>query len=122
MFGGLLAGRHVGVTGLMGWFETLPLPITTAILASLSALVALACASIRWPWLKWLLALGSPFAIAWCTYWAPVWMGESAAEYSAWSRRFLIAWGVPGALVSALVLYVAGRSKQRVLPTGPEPE
>jgi predicted membrane protein len=97
---------------LLGWFETQPIHITTLVVVSMSAAVALLWVPIQ-SRLKWTLALVSPFLVAWCVYWTPVWMGANPSEYSAWWGVFLMVWGIPGALASLAVVYVGNTLNRR---------
>jgi len=60
---------------MFAWFETLPLWGNTAIMAALSALIALAYPPIRSGAIRWALALLTPFALAWAVFSTPVWKG-----------------------------------------------
>jgi predicted membrane protein len=98
---------------IVGWFEALPLSMTTLIVTCLSAAVALLWTPIRSRGLRWTLAFVSPFLIAWCVYWTPVWMGADPSEYGAWSGLFLAVWGFPATIASILVVLAVGERSRR---------
>jgi hypothetical protein len=94
--------------------ESLPGAAVFALVMALSAVVAGLCLRIRLRTVRWALALVTPFVIAWCIYWMPVWVGnDDPSEYGAWAPLFIVPWGVSGAVASVLV-FVAKRTMTRV--------
>jgi len=95
------------------WLESLPAAAVFALVMALSAVVAALCLRIRLRAVRWALALATPFVIAWCIYWMPVWAGNDASEYGAWAPLFIVPWGLSGAIASVLV-FIAKRTMTRV--------
>jgi hypothetical protein len=95
---------------IVDWLGGLPIQGTTAIVATLAALLTtVACVTVRSrPW-RWTFALAGPFVIASCIYWLPVWMGAGASEYAAWAGVFIGLWGLAGAAVSTVIVYAFNR-------------
>jgi hypothetical protein len=85
------------------WLESLPAPAVLALVMAPSAVVAALCLRIRLRTVRWGLALATPFVIAWCIYWMPVWAGNDPSEYGAWAPLFIVPLGLAGAVASVLV-------------------
>ena len=62
--------------------------------------------------LRWLVAIGVPYFLAYALYWSPVCMGsDDVAQYSAWAS---IGVGVPflaGVVSSVVVVLLFGRRR-----------
>jgi MFS family permease len=100
--------------GFENFFETLPLPITTALVALVSiGLVWILCAvfPVR---LGLLWAVLVPFVVAYCAYWFPVWRGADASEYGAWSVLVIGIWFTPGFLGSAILVRLLTKRRARL--------
>jgi hypothetical protein len=94
---------------MLAWLGSLSLPATTAIVVFLSAVCALLCVWIRRPLVRWSVAVASPFAIAYCMYWSPVWMGADPSGYGSWAGPLIGTWSVAGLGASVVVLYAGTR-------------
>jgi hypothetical protein len=85
------------------FFETLALPFTTALVALVSLVIVWILCSRFPPRLGMWWAVFVPFAVAYCAYWFPVWLGADSSEYSAWSFLVIGIWFV-GAFIPSVVL------------------
>ena len=92
------------MNGFLNWFETMPLAGTTAIAATLAAVLSLASLRVRRWGVRLAVALFGPFLISYCLYWLPVWMGEDPSEYGAWAFIIFVPWGAAGVMASLAVL------------------
>jgi|HubBroStandDraft_6_1064221.scaffolds.fasta_scaffold1005842_1 hypothetical protein len=89
-------------------------------LGTSAILVALASVSIVWllcskapPRFRFLWAIAIPFALSYCLYWLPVYLGADPSEYHAWELIGVGAWFVAGFVPSIiLVLYLRMRSRR----------
>jgi len=86
-----------------------------AIVTMASLLVVLALSkALRNRWL-WLAAVIAPLAVAYCVYWAPVWIGgNDPAQASAWETLVMIAWGAPATLACLVFVAVVRLRRPRV--------
>ena len=101
---------------MLDFLQSLSLPVVAAIIAIVSAVLAVFFARIRSRALAWFAALLAPFLLSYALYWAPVWLGAGADEYDAWAIIFLVPWYFAGAIASCLALVIARR--QRLRPHG----
>jgi len=97
---------------MLDMLESLPLPITTLIVAGISALGQFILFNVGLRRLLWLAALAVPFCVAYCFYWAPNWIrsGESTAEYSAWAPLVIGIWSVCSAIACLLLSWALLRN------------
>ena len=93
--------------------ESLSLPVVAAILAVVSAALAVAFARIRSRTVAWFAALLTPLLLSYALYWSPVWFGADPTEYETWSFVFIVPWFLAGAIASCLSLVVARRRRLR---------
>jgi hypothetical protein len=54
-----------------------------------------------------------PFALAYCLYWSPVWLGADPSEYHAWALVFIVPWFLAGAIPSAAIVYMLNRRRAK---------
>jgi hypothetical protein len=100
------------------FFETLPLPLTTALVALVSLGVVWLLCSLFPPRLGMWWAVLVPFAVAYCAYWFPVWRGEDSSEYGAWAILVIGSWFVGAFVPSAiLVRFLKKRREKRAATT-----
>jgi hypothetical protein len=101
-------------------FESLPFPATTLIVAAISVVAVALLARITPPSVSWAEALILPGAIAYTTYWAPVWIEHrtNIADYYAWEPITVGCWGFAGVLGSVVCVYVLNR-RRRTKPRSP---
>jgi hypothetical protein len=78
------------VPDMMDLFESLPLPASMLIVATISVVVVALVAQFSPSRVMWIEALILPFGIAYVIYWAPVWISHSTnvADYLAWAPIF----------------------------------
>ncbi len=93
--------------------QSLTLRSGAVVVALMSAILAFVWARLPSTAPRWLLALSSPFVIAYSLYWLPVWRGASPSEYSTWAPLFIAPWYVAGAIMSSLVIYLDRRRQRR---------
>lgn len=101
---------------MMDFFESLPFPVTTLIVAGISVLTVWLLARNTPGWGPWVEALLAPFAIAYAIYWAPVWINHrtNIAEYSAWEPIAVGVWGLFGVAGSLVCVYFLKRRRANV--------
>jgi len=58
------------------------------------------------PALRKLWVVIVPFAVAFCLYWSPVWLGNDPSEYHAWAGVFIVPWFLAGAIPAAAIVYI----------------
>ena len=97
------------LTSLPSWMTAL-----VVVALSLAIVFALSLAFLN----RWLFVPAAivPFAIAYCTYWAPTWRGEDVALYAPWASMFIATWFAAGAVAcSTMVALLLNRRtiKQR---------
>jgi len=61
--------------------------------------------------IKWPLILIIPYAIAYCLYWSPKWLGGHSDQYSSWAPIFINPWYVVGLLSVLITLYIKKKIK-----------
>jgi len=95
----------------------------TNILESLSLgsgalVVAVASALVTgiWAWRHtgrslWIVAIFVPLVSSYALYWAPVWLGSSASEYSGWFLLIVGAWYSSGFFASILTVIILGKAR-----------
>jgi hypothetical protein len=102
---------------MLDFATSLSLSSGAALVALVSAVMALGLTRVRAPLLQLGLALVPPFGVAWVLYWLPVWMGNDPSEYSAWAPLFIVPWYGAGAVASLLIVAIdivrKGRREQR---------
>jgi hypothetical protein len=88
-------------------------------LGGVAALVAVCSAFLAWPLchvrptgLRWIGAVGVPFALSYCIYWLAVWRGADPSEYSAWELLGIGAPFLVGLVASVLVVLIVGRRRE----------
>ena len=89
--------------------ESLSLESGAVVVAIASGLFATVLAQVRFPGLRWTLALGTPLVISYSLYWSPVWLGASSVEYPTWAPLFIAPWYLAGVIVSTFVVYTMSR-------------
>jgi hypothetical protein len=96
--------------------DSLPFPVTTAIVAAMSvAAVALLWRIISDRWV-WVVAICVPPAIASLVYWGPVLLrGGDTSEHSAWAILVIGIWSAVSIVTALLFVLlrrkIAGRTK-----------
>jgi hypothetical protein len=96
------------VSRMLNLFESLPLPATTLIVATLAVLVVALVVRVMPSWFAWASALIVPFVLAYAIYWAPIliYRRTNVADYSAWEFVVVGAWGVAGTVGSLVCVYL----------------
>jgi hypothetical protein len=61
----------------------------------------------------WLACLAVSFALSYCMYWSPVWLGSDPTEYFVWEQLVVGAWSIAGTVAATLAVLILGR---RVTP------
>lgn len=106
----------MNIEGVVRWFEELPMEGTTGIMASLGVPIAIAaCIVFRRMELRWIVAIITPFVVAFGVYWCPPLMrGGDLSEYVAWAPIFVGIWGAGGAGGAAVVVLAWSVAAQRI--------
>jgi hypothetical protein len=89
-------------------FESLPLSVTTLIVAAISVLVVAGFSRVAPIRLMWLVALVAPLVVSYVVYWMPYWVSPSshAGAYIAWELLVLAIWGGAGIVASLMFVSV----------------
>src|SRR5689334_14202709 len=92
------------------------LPSGTLVVAVVSGLLA-----ALWGWLRlgvfgWLLAVATPFVVAYALYWSPVWLGADDLEFGTWALWFILPWTAIGEAASLLMFLLADGARNRKPP------
>jgi hypothetical protein len=88
------------------WLQSLPIQATTAIVATLSALVTLVVwVRARRGAVRWTVVLAGPFLVAAVVYYLPVFL-DAHADYGSWTGLFIGIWGTAGVAASVVVALV----------------
>jgi hypothetical protein len=57
--------------------------------------------------LRWLWVAVVPLVLAYCLYWAPVWLGsDDVSQYGAWAGLVVGTWFLAGSLPAAVMVLV----------------
>lgn len=94
---------------MQAFFQSLSLGSASVLVAVISAVAALLIGRITSAIARWFAAVLFPFALSYCVYWMPVWLGADGSEYLAWA---LLGVGVPflaGLVPSVVVTFVVRR-------------
>jgi hypothetical protein len=95
--------------------DSLSLESAAAIIAAISAGLALIWARIRNKYWRRGISLGAPFILAYSLYWTPVWFGHGdKASFAAWAPLFILPWFAAGAVSTVLTIYLIGNVRRRV--------
>ena len=97
-------------------FSPLPSPTLqagAALVALVSAILALVWARLSSPSLKWGLALGTPLVLSYSLYWLPTWQGADPFEYSTWAPIFIGSWYIAGAAAASLIMGLDALRRRR---------
>jgi hypothetical protein len=87
---------------LQEFFQSSSLGSASVLVAIFSAIVALPVSFFPWRVIRWCVVILFPFALAYCVYWTPVWLGsDDVAQYDAWEMI-----GVGGPFVAGLVISI----------------
>ena len=98
------------------FFQSLSLESASLLVAVTCSLATFLISRISPIVVAWLAAVLFPFAVSYCVYWLPVWLGSSdVAQYSAWE---LLGVGAPflvGLVLSLLItFFMTRRAKPHV--------
>lgn len=99
--------------------ESFSLTTGAILVALLSVAMVWALSFVSRPALRMVWAVVVPFALAYCLYWSPVWLGDDPSEYGAWAVLCVGVWFLAG-MVASLVLVAflprraAGQREQKV--------
>lgn len=86
--------------------ESLSLASGTFVVAGFSVIFALFYGRLDNSFARWAAVVAASALLAYTLYWAPVWLGADASEYSTWSLALIIPWSLVGALASTPVVIV----------------
>ena len=65
--------------------------------------------------LRWIWVVLVPFALAYCLYWLPVWLGsDDVPQYGAWAFVVIPIWFVAGVIASALTVLVLPKRRPSI--------
>lgn len=106
---------QLSTLGVQTFFQSLSLSSASVLVALVSGVAALLVGRISPAVVRWCVAVLLPFALSYCVYWIPVWLGADGdrAQYSAWE---LLGVGVPflaGLVVAGLVNLIHTRYAKR---------
>ena len=94
------------------FFESLSLGSGALLIAVVSALLALV--TLRLPAvMRWTAALFLPFALSYCCYWLPVWLGGTEDQHSSWEPLVVGVWSFAGLVASGIVTFIVSRYAKR---------
>jgi hypothetical protein len=97
------------------FLESLSLGSGAATIAIVSAVAALFVGHIRLAAIRWCVATLVPFALAYCCYWIPVWLGGSEDQHLSWEFLFVGAWFLAGLVASVVVMLMVRRYTARAI-------
>jgi ABC-type thiamin/hydroxymethylpyrimidine transport system permease subunit len=97
------------------FLESLSLGSGAALIAGVSAGAAWLVGRVRSAAIRWCAAVLVPFALSYCCYWIPVWLGGSRDQHSSWEFLVVGIWFVAGLLVCGVVTYIIGRHATRTI-------
>src|SRR5687768_7103056 len=97
------------------FFESLSLGSGAALIAVVSGSLAWPLGRIRSTATRWCTAVLVPFALSYCCYWMPVWLGGSGDQYSSWEVLIVGVWFVAGLLGSAIITFIVERHATRTI-------
>jgi hypothetical protein len=98
---------------MLDFFESLPLPAATAIVAGVAVLITWGLSTRLPNVLLWIAGVAVPLIVSYCAYWVPTWIRTSTdlADYSAFALVAIAIWSFWG--IVACLLLVALLSRRR---------
>lgn len=106
-----VVARLARTLAMLDFLHTLSLESGALLVGLVSAPLSVVWSRLNSQKLGWFLVLLTPLVVSYSLYWSPVWLGDSASEYSSWSGLFIGPWFVTGAIASAVVMYLIGKRK-----------
>lgn len=96
-------------------FESLPLGVTTLIVAGLSLATVTFFSRLVPLRQMWLIAVVIPLVVSCLLYWTPYWIRPhtDSAEYSAWELLFIVVWAGAGMVISLIFVGLLSRFRKR---------
>jgi len=90
--------------------DSLSLALAAAIIAAISAGLALIWARIRQKYWRRIVSLAVPFVLSYSLYWTPVWFGHGDRDsFAAWAPLFILPWFAAGAVSTVLTIFLIGK-------------
>jgi hypothetical protein len=98
---------------IIQFFDSLGLGYGSLFIAVLSAVVACVTARFSSPGFRWAVAVVTPFVLAYCCYWMPVWLGRRPDEDWSWAPIGIGFLSFFGILASLIVTFIISRHAKR---------
>jgi hypothetical protein len=90
---------------MRSFLESLSLLSGAALLAIISVGVVSLLCLVSPPAFRKPAAVIVPLLLAYCLYWAPVWLGADRVEYHTWMFLFVFVWGLAGVIPSMAIVH-----------------